>query len=249
MSAACTSVLDAAGPVAPTGSDPPLDGVEVLRVDLDAHRGMVGLLSADETARAARFHRAIDRDRFVAARAFLRLLLADRLDEDPEAVRIVAGPHGKPHLTGDQAVRFNLSHSGNDALFAFTSAGEVGVDIERMAPVDPLELAQTCFSEAERAELCALPPNQRSTAFFHGWVRKEAVIKADGRGVSMGLDTFSVTLRGRARVAEAPPGYPLARWRLQSLDVGARAHAAVAVRESGELRVPGSGPRPADPPQ
>jgi 4'-phosphopantetheinyl transferase len=202
----------------------------VFWADLDAHPGLAHLLSADELARAARFRRAVDRDRYVAARGLLRRLLAERAPQSPAEIRLEIGPQGKPALADPGGVAFNISHSGRDALFAFSTEGQVGVDLERVRPLDPLALAASCFSVAERAELGELPAARRLGAFFDGWVRKEAVIKADGRGVSLGLDRFSVALAGDARLLEPPPGDEPEAWTLRHLDLQPGLRGALAVR-------------------
>jgi 4'-phosphopantetheinyl transferase len=91
-------------------------------------------------------------------------------------------------------------------------------------------LSRTCFSETEREELLDMDASNRLDAFFHGWARKEAVIKADGRGMTLELDSFSVSLVGAARLVQPPPGDDPRRWSLTSLDAGRAVRAAVAVR-------------------
>lgn len=204
--------------------------VTVVQADLDAHAGLEHLLSDDEIARATRFRRTIDRDRYVAARGLLRVLLGERLDEDPRSIRIVTAYDDKPRLGDSGSLGFNLAHSGGDALFAFTVIGDVGIDIEHVRPLDPVRLSRTCFSRGERAQLADLPEASRLEAFFDGWARKEAVVKADGRGVSLGLDSFTVTLSGPARLVEPPPGDSADRWSLMSIEAGPAVRAALAVR-------------------
>ena len=208
-----------------------LDGdVTVLHAKLDAHRGLAHVLSPDELMRSSRFRHTLHRDRYVAGRGLLRQLLAERLDDDPARIRIVSGEHGKPQLAEQGAIRFNLAHSDGDALFAFTEAGDVGIDIERVRTVDCLPLSRSCFSKRERDELLSLDASARLEAFFEGWVRKEAVIKADGRGMSLELHSFGVTLRDPPGMIEAPPGNDAAQWRLASLEAGPGLRAALAVR-------------------
>lgn len=206
-------------------------GVEIVHADLDAHAEVGGPLSPWERAKAARFRDRRHGERYAAGRRLLRRLLAERLGSEPEAVSIVTGPHGKPRLAEPTGLHFNLAHSGADALFAFSRAGDVGIDLERVRRLDPVPLARSCFSSGERRELLALDPAARLGAFFAGWVRKEAVVKADGRGLSLGLESFTVTLGDPARVLSAPDGGDDARerWELTSLDVGPGLSAAVAV--------------------
>lgn len=162
-------------------------------------------LSGDERARADRFHFERDRNHFIVARGILRQLLARYLGCQPAELGFVYGPRGKPavatpvmrggSLVQDAALHFNLSHSHGLALFAFARGAELGVDVEHIRPdFDSAEIAERFFSAREQAELRALPSAQRAEAFFNGWTRKEAYIKAMGAGLSIALDSFDVTL-------------------------------------------------------
>jgi 4'-phosphopantetheinyl transferase len=114
---------------------------------------------------------------------------------------------------------------------------KVGVDVERIRRDMELEsIARRYFSQREVAELLALPPEQREIAFFNGWTRKEAYIKAQGLGLSLPLDSFDVSLAPDepAILRETRPDpQKAARWRLESLEVDAQYVAAVAVEGKG----------------
>ena len=173
-------------------------GVRIWLIDLDAPDADAGaaLLSSDETARAARFVFDSHRRRFVAGRAALRRILGAEVGRSPETLVFEYNPAGKPSLTSDgaTAVHFNLSHSDQWALVAATHIGPVGVDIEKRRPLeDVLRLAQTAFSRNELEELRSLAPSGREDAFFAGWTRKEAYIKARGDRLAL-LGDFDVSL-------------------------------------------------------
>ena len=156
------------------------------------------LLSRDERERAGKFHYAQHRQHYVVARASLRRLLAERLHVAPRAIELVETKYGKPQLApvhGAPDIEFNLSHSGIIALYAFTRACAVGVDVELIREVpDVDDLAEHFFSVTEAALLRALPVDRRSLAFLACWTRKEAFIKALGLGLSCPLDAFDVTI-------------------------------------------------------
>ena len=168
-----------------------------LRLNLPPERleALRALLSPDELARADRYRSKHDGARFTAARGQLRALLADYAKIDPKQITFENSPHGKPALAGVM-LSFNLSHSGELALVAVAGAGvELGIDIETVRRDLEFErLAQRFFAPGETAALLALPPEQRTDAFFACWTRKEAYMKARGLGLAIPLDGFEVSL-------------------------------------------------------
>jgi len=205
--------------------------------------GAAGLesLSDDERARAARFHFDVHRRRFVAGRTLLRCLIADELGTGPEDVSFEYGPFGKPSLAGQSALRFNVSHSDRYVLIALTRGRDLGVDIERVRAIDDLDrLAQMAFSPVEREELRQAPVASRSEAFFNGWTRKEAYIKARGDGLRR-LADFDVSVWPstpvQLRRVQGEPGEP-ARWELNALTPVTGFAAAVCVEVRPTRRLP-----------
>jgi len=153
-----------------------------------------GVLSLDEITRADRFVVEAPRRRFTLARAAMRSILARYTRTDPNQLVFATGHHGKPYLE-NSGIRFNLSHSENIALLAVARDAEVGVDIEHMNPKRTTDdIAARFFSPAEQTELDRYAGTERSSAFFRGWSRKEAVIKALGEGLACPLDSFDVSL-------------------------------------------------------
>ena len=205
-------------------------------------------LADDERARADRFRFDRHRRRFTIGRAALRELLAGYLRCAPEAVRFTYGEKGKPSLAPPAErvggpLRFNLSNSHELALAAVAVGVEVGVDVERLRPMpDGLRIAERYFSAAERAALAALPEDERDAAFFNGWTRKEAYLKAIGDGLTVPLDRFDVTLApgAPARIlALAGDAAAAARWSLLHLRPAAGYVGALALPEPGPWRLRG----------
>ena len=162
-------------------------------------------LSPDEVERADRFRFDKHRREFVLGRAVLRALLASYLGiARPQETSFIYGLKGKPALAGaatpisDAAgsLRFNVSNSGELAVYAFTLDCEIGVDVEYRRRLAEIEgIAQRFFAPDEVSELMGLPEKERPDGFFNCWTRKEAYIKAVGDGLSLPLNSFQVTLR------------------------------------------------------
>lgn len=214
-------------------------GVIVWRVDLDVpepvRRRCARWLDREEQERAARLPSARQRGRFVVAHGALREILAAWVNCSPRSLRFVRGPHGKPALDTPRharGVEFNLSHSEAFALVAVSRRGPVGVDLEYWRrPLAVERMAQRVFSLAERSELAALPGPARQEAFYLGWTRKEAYVKAVGRGVYRGFGGVEVTLtpgrRPGLRLADRRGSGP---WRLHDLTVHPDYKAALVTR-------------------
>ncbi len=180
-------------------------------------------LSPDEAARADRFVRAEDRDRYRASHAALRLILARALGVAADALAFAVGPAGKPELVGAQAgaLRFNLSHSGTRALVGVSFEAAIGVDVEALRPIpDALRIARAHFTPSEAEALAARSP-EAITAIFTGlWTRKEAVVKASGTGLSLPLDRFALTLPPEPPRLVAIAGDDPEAWSLHHLEPG-----------------------------
>lgn len=152
-----------------------------VRLSSDANSS---LLSADEQARAARFRFDRDRQRFIACRSALRIILGGYLELRPEAIAFAYGPHGKPYLA-DSNLKFNVSHSGNDALIAVSFGRDVGIDVEERYSELSVELFAAAFlSNSERDFFNSQPKYGRRMAFIRCWTRKEAWSKAVGTGIA-----------------------------------------------------------------
>jgi 4'-phosphopantetheinyl transferase len=202
------------------------DDVEVIvarpDVGADAVSASAKLLSNEERERAARFAFEPERRRYIVTRALLRQLLAARLGIPPEAVELAVGARGKPALAGQSAasaLRFNVSHCQDVAVYAFASGREVGIDVEAVRELpDADDVAARWFSPREYAAYRALAPEQRPLGFFQCWTRKEAFIKALGDGLYHPLDRFDVTLApgepAKILRVEDVPG-DRCRWRLE----------------------------------
>jgi 4'-phosphopantetheinyl transferase len=188
------------GNLAPPGPDE----VHVWTASLDQPDAVVArlrtLLDDSERERADRFSFEKGRRHFTVGRGLLRRILGEYLGLDPGGVRFCYNPYGKPALAGEpepgeDALRFNVSHSGSLVLYAVTRGREVGVDLETIRPEFAGEpIAERFFSPGEVAALRAVAPEARIRAFFDCWTRKEAYIKARGKGLSLPLDSFEVSL-------------------------------------------------------
>jgi len=212
--------------------------VHVWRIELEQPdellRKFHTTLDTDELERAARFYFEKHRRHFIAGRGFLRDVLSRYLNARPEALKFSYGAYGKPALAGEHeqhALRFNMSHSHNVALLAITEEKQLGVDVEYIrSDFASEDIARRFFSRLEVESFNALAREEQVAAFFRCWTRKEAFIKATGKGLSQPLEAFDVTL------APALPAALLrvedddaSRWSISDLDAGTDYAAALVV--------------------
>ena len=158
--------------------------------------GLETYLSIKEIEKANRFKFERDRTRFIIGRAFLRKMLGNILNFDPSLLNIEADVYGKPFLSNEQHrhLHFNLSHSGDYIIYAFSPDSNIGIDIEKINPsIDHLEIARRYFSSREIAFLNETKNGHKVTELFYLiWSRKEALLKAVGTGLLPNLKDIDV---------------------------------------------------------
>jgi len=183
-------------------------------------------LSVDERARVARFRFTQDRERFIVARALLREILALYLSMAARQLRFGYSAHGKPFLMypAHKRLRFNVSHSRNIVLVAIAYEREIGVDIEHInADYEYEAIAQTVLSTPEKHVLDRFDGEAKRRAFIQFWTRKEAYIKADGRGVTLPLEHIDTSVPAdRVAILDEATGerQVCERWMLRNLAAG-----------------------------
>ena len=163
------------------GELPPAE-VHLYRCCLDWEQSSLdwtdGWLSGTEKARAEQLVDPVKRNRFSAARASLRWLLAKYLDQSPHLVTIHYEEGGKPYV---QDLQFNVSHSRDRALIAITRTCSAGVDIEFIDPgVSYWQVAALAFTPKEHQALSAIAQEKQRQVFYEMWTSKEALLKAHG---------------------------------------------------------------------
>ncbi|WP_020482948.1 4'-phosphopantetheinyl transferase family protein [Methylomonas sp. MK1] len=199
-----------------------------MRVPATALQQLTGLLTDDERCKAEVFKSALLRDRYLAVRGLLRQILAGYLDVEPSSLAFETGRYGKPALIG-YALHFNLSHSADTLLLAVADFAGIGVDIETFRPRQHLDrLAERCFSHQEYQDWCQLSADARFEVFYRLWTKKEAFVKAVGRGIALGIEQCEFQLEKGGQLLAIPPEYGSANtWLVHELDVDDASRAAL----------------------
>jgi 4'-phosphopantetheinyl transferase len=198
------------------------------------------LLSSDERDRADKYFFKKDQDSYIAARGILRKIISVYLKIEPEDLLFKYNKFGKPFLIqqeGRNDLQFNLSHSNGIVLYSFTRNRHVGIDIEYIRPEVVKNINMEHFlSSKEAAKLRNLPEDLKIKGFFNCWTRKEAYLKALGKGLSIHLDQFDAIPASKkfVQILKAQPDSTKSScWSLYDLNVGSEYNAALVVEGTG----------------
>lgn len=152
-------------------------------------------LFGEDREKAGQFYCEVDQRRALISRGVLRRLMGEYTRLSPSKIRFEKGKNGKPVFAtpGLPHFSFNVSHSEDLLLFAFSRHRHIGVDVEHIRPMDDYAaMAAQFFHPMELAWLHGVVENLRLPAFYDLWTRKEAYVKATGDGLTHALDSFSV---------------------------------------------------------
>jgi 4'-phosphopantetheinyl transferase len=138
-------------------------------------------LNSIERNRAERFHNEIDRNRFIIYRSILKLVLAAYTKLDVKDIHFDYHFNKKPYIASHPELCFNISHSEDFAVIAI-SKDEVGIDIEYISEnFDFTNLLSDIFTDDEVVAI--QNADDKKQAFYSLWTRKEAFVKALGKGI------------------------------------------------------------------
>lgn len=207
------------------------DAMQLWWIDLDEYGGSVRLdgLRPRERERAQQMLFARHARRYLSARHALYALLAEALGRAPAEIDLLSDEFGKPALAGAE-LHFNCSRSGPEALIGLSAERALGVDIECIREIaDADGLAQTHFTQTERAYLRGGADAARSERFLECWSRKEACLKALGLGLSIPLSSVDVGRAAGTLSVSVPRGIESAQLSVCSFRPSVRTIAAAAL--------------------
>ena len=153
-------------------------------------------LSASEQKRIKSYHRWEDQQPTLLAHLFIRGRLKEILNVgEHKYISFMRTEKGRPYLCpsfgweGD----FNMSHSGERILAGISKTGKIGVDIERINPID-MSITHHCFTSEEHYYYDQLSLDEAMMFFFRIWTLKEAFVKTIGQGLSYPLKQFGFNM-------------------------------------------------------
>jgi 4'-phosphopantetheinyl transferase len=183
--------------------------------DYFTFRTLLTNVSNERQERVNKYSRPDDAKRILLADILVRSVIASELKVNNKAIEFYANEYGKPFLNRNCGLHFNVSHSGDWVVCAVDNE-PIGIDIEKIRPVE-LEIAEQFFSDEEYKRLIAKNPEDQQHFFFDLWTLKESYIKAVGKGLSIPLKTFTVTMLEKGEIV-VKSGNRLANWALKQYD-------------------------------
>lgn len=147
-------------------------------------------VTCEKKQKINKFYRFEDAERSLLGDTLARYALCKRLGFRNDHLVFSCNAYGKPILPIQYGTHFNISHSGNFVVCAVDDA-PVGIDVEKIKNID-LDIAKRFFSKKEYSALISLPKELQTKYFYKIWVLKESYIKAEGMGLSIPLNSFSL---------------------------------------------------------
>ena len=131
-----------------------------------------------------------DQQRSLIADLMVRVFYHQKLKVALHDIEYTYGTHDKPVLKGWEKEFFNISHSGNHVIVAFSDQN-VGVDVEAIKK-DRRKIAQRFFTKTEIEDMNAWKEEGAQIRYFYQlWTLKESYMKAIGDGMTMSLSSFA----------------------------------------------------------
>lgn len=192
------------------------------------------VLSIAEWEKAMRFRFPADQIRSAVTRGVLRILLSRYLNRPAGDLAFTENDHGKPAISG---IEFNVSHSGDYSLLAFSRSSPIGADVELIRDRKVIhDLSRRVLTPDEYQRFNSVPDLDRQRVFHEIWTLKESILKAIGSGLSVAPESLEIAFHpDKPKLLSAQTGLikNLSDWSLHSLDIGDSAYtAAITVRET-----------------
>ncbi|MBN2237425.1 MAG: 4'-phosphopantetheinyl transferase superfamily protein [Bacteroidales bacterium] len=154
------------------------------------YQSLKSKLPSTLVSKIERFRFSADKQRSLIGDLIVRKFYAKELNLNPNKIEFEYNQHDKPTLKGFPKAHFNISHSGDFVVVAFSDCS-VGIDIEKNKG-NRLKVAKRFFTREELDDLFALEGEAKQVNYFYQlWTLKESYMKAIGKGMSMSLSSFS----------------------------------------------------------
>lgn len=148
-------------------------------------------ISSEKKEYISRFYKYEDAQRSLLGDILARYCICTQFNMKNEELVFRNNEYGKPMVMSNDNIHFNISHSGN-FIVCIADNHPVGIDVEEIILINNIESILDSFSEEEINILMSQSKEKRLNLFYVIWTLKESYVKAQGQGLSIPLNSFSV---------------------------------------------------------
>lgn len=167
--------------------------VKILDISESELNNLTRYIDAEKKYKINKFINKKDKIRSLISEILIRNIIFENLNINSRDIIFEKNVQGKPYLKGYSNFNFNLSHSGDFVVCAIDNK-PIGIDIEKIESIDHKGIAQSFFSKDECDFILKGDLQAQIDKFYEIWTLKESYIKADGRGLTIPLKSFSINI-------------------------------------------------------
>jgi len=173
-----------------------MNKVFIYIIDMDQYHDNLSLfweyLSINEQEQAKRYYDKVLADHYIISHGILRSILSYYIDQSPSSLELINNTYGKPFLKNSN-IEFNMSHSRNMVCYVIAFNNKIGVDIEFYnTTIDMIGMLELVFTKKEVELIRSLDIDEQYKTFYKFWTKKEALVKAVGKGLYYPINTIEV---------------------------------------------------------
>jgi len=148
-------------------------------------------VSSENKYKIERFVHKKDKIRGLIGELLIKNIITEKLGVISKNIIFNKNPYGKPYLKDYQDFNFNIAHSGEFVVCAIDKQC-IGIDIEKIRDIEYKTIAEKFFAKKELDFILNADEKKQLSNFYEIWTLRESLLKADGRGLSIPLKSFSI---------------------------------------------------------
>lgn len=141
---------------------------------------------------AIKKRKTLDKIQITVSELLVKFILKEIYQVNIKKLKIFKGKYGKPFA--NTPINFNISHSKNIILAAFSESSEIGIDIEQIREISISSLQKIFLKDEFEYIQCQEGIEQRLSMFYKFWTLKESYLKYLGTGLYRDMNTFGFTI-------------------------------------------------------
>ncbi len=179
--------------------------IKLFEIEANLFNILLNYVSEERKNRICRLKNNAYKNRMLISELLIRSIINEKLKLNNDKIIFCKNQFGKPFLKGYEDFYFNISHSGEWIICA-TDSKSIGIDIEKIRLINYVEVAKNYFTNRECRFIFEASSSERIRNFYRIWTLKESYVKAEGGGLSIPLNSFSIDINKR-RVNKASSCY------------------------------------------